>query len=396
MLSTHPFLVVYVVWHPDFEEGAAIARELYDHYRRQLYQNIAGGTGLSVIYRSVPLSETSAPIPIDFSDGETAAVVALLDDKFIEDKVYVNWLNQQLEETEKIGLSGRVFPVAIDEAAVKIGLRQQVVRWDQWANNRSYHERLVRLKIDLTHQFCRMLRVYLEQLKHPTEKENALEQYLRKVQVFLSHSKHDADGEKIAKKIRQKLFDDEGLASFFDVKDIPTGMPFDTALLHYVRTSAVVGIHTDSYSSREWCRREIIEAKKWHVPFVVVNAISDIDERGFPYLGNVPVVRMSVEEVDARCEHVILRLLDEVLKDFLWRCRVKLVFASCSADVTFFPRPPELISLASLESDGLSAGTIVYPDPPLGAEEQRLFEILVPKLRLRSLTEWLAEMPVEA
>jgi hypothetical protein len=54
----------------------------------------------------------------------------------------------------------------------------------------------------------------------------------------------------------------------------------------------MVAIHTDSYSSREWCRREIIEAKRWNVPLVVANGISNLDERGFPYMGNVPVVRL--------------------------------------------------------------------------------------------------------
>lgn len=34
---------------------------------------------------------------------------------------------------------------------------------------------------------------------------------------------------------------------------------------------------------------------------------------------------------------------------------------------------------------------MVYPEPPLGAEEQGLFEIVAPGLRLRSMTEWLAE-----
>ena len=53
-----------------------------------------------------------------------------------------------------------------------------------------------------------------------------------------------------------------------------------------------MAVHTDSYSSREWCRREIIDAKRCNVPMVVVNSMRDVDERGFPYMGNVPIVRM--------------------------------------------------------------------------------------------------------
>lgn len=107
-------------------------------------------------------------------------------------------------------------------------------------------------------------------------------------------------------------------------------------------------------------------------------------------MGNVPVVRMNPARVD-RIEDVIGRLLDEVLKDFLWRCRVELVRKSAGDRVRFLPRPPELISLAGLDRAAGTPTILVYPDPPLGAEEQRLFEEIAPDVRLRSLTEWVAE-----
>jgi hypothetical protein len=234
-----------------------------------------------------------------------------------------------------------------------------------------------------------MLRSYLERLRRPEEAEDALIPYLRKVEVFLSHSKHDAYGEHIAMRIREKLHASGGLDSFFDVHDIPTGVRFSQAILQKVRVSAVVAIHTDSYSSREWCRREVLEAKRWNVPLVVADCISEADERGFPYLGNVPVVRMDPVTAD-RIEQIIGRLLDEVLKDFLWRCWVRLVGEE-RAGVVFIPRPPELIALAGVAAVAGARVTLVYPEPPLGAEEQSLFEVVAPTLCLRSMTEWLAE-----
>lgn len=123
---------------------------------------------------------------------------------------------------------------------------------------------------------------------------------------------------------------------------------------------------------------------------VVANCISDMDERGFPYMGNVPVVRMDPRGAD-RIDIVIGRLLDEVLKDFLWRCRVALVSSAADHTVTFVPRPPELITLAGLAATvDMPKPIIVYPDPPLSAEEERLFEEISPSVRLQSLTEWLA------
>jgi hypothetical protein len=194
--------------------------------------------------------------------------------------------------------------------------------------------------------------------------------------------------------VRDELYDAQGLSSFFDVKDIPTGTRFDRVLLAQVRVSAVVAIHTDSFSSREWCRREIIEAKRHNVPLVVANCIQDADERGFPYLGNVPMVRMEPHLLD-RIDSIIGRLLDEVLKDFLWRCRVETVQRDGADDAIFLPRPPELISLAGLNCEAQSETTLVYPDPPIGSEEQRLFELIAPSVTLRSITEWIAESGVQ-
>lgn len=179
-----------------------------------------------------------------------------------------------------------------------------------------------------------------------------------------------------------------GLSSFFDVHDIPVGLRFNEVLLKQVAQSAVVAIHTDTYSSREWCRREIIEAKRYSVPLVVANCINELDERGFPYMGNVPIVRMDPQQTN-RISIIIARLLDEVLKDFLWRCRVQLVDCN-ESNIRFVPRTPELISLAGLSFSGNGQPLIIYPDPPLSAEEERLFEEIKPEIKFRSFTEWMA------
>ncbi|MGZ9569550.1 toll/interleukin-1 receptor domain-containing protein [Alcaligenes nematophilus] len=385
--STRPFLVLYVVWHPSFAAGAELADELLKHFRRKLYENVAGGTGLSVIFRSAPAPASAIPLPIDLNEAETTAVIVLMESALVADAAWVGYVRELVERAETAGLGSRVFPVALEQSALSIGIEEQALRWDLWAGTPiELQQRLIR---ELTYEFCRMLRHYLEHLKRPAEEEAALEAYLKKVQIFLSHSKHDDDGERIAYAIRDRLQDGHGLSSFFDVHDIPAGLRFHKVLLHQVRMSAVVAIHTDTYSSREWCRREIIEAKRWNVPLIVVNCISDMDERGFPYMGNVPVVRMDPRGAD-RIDFVVGRLLDEVLKDFLWRCRVELLRLTADPEIKFVPRPPELISLAGVNASGLPEAIIVYPDPPLSAEEERLFEEIAPHVRLRSLTEWLA------
>jgi hypothetical protein len=244
-----------------------------------------------------------------------------------------------------------------------------------------------RLFTSLSYQFCWMLRHYLEHMKRPGVSDGDLLAYLRRVEIFLSHSKHDRDGTEIALQFRQ-FIQDAGYDAFFDVFDIPIGLRFNRVLLEKVRVSAVVAIHTDSYSTREWCRREMIEAKLSNVPLVIANCIEDVDERGFPYMANVPIVRMDAEKRD-RVDVVVARLMDEVLKDFLWRCRVKL-FADAGPNVSFLPRPPELIVLTALKNRTPPSDTLVYPDPPIGAEEMNLFASAAPGVKLLSATEWLA------
>lgn len=386
---TRPLFVLYVAWHPDYLQGADIAEALREHFRRKLYENIAGGAGLSVIFRSVPATGSTTPMLIDLKEAETTAVVVLFDPMLAADLSWAGYVRDLVERTEIDGLGTRVFPVTIDQSALALGIEEQALRWDHWTG--SLKERSRQLINELTYEFCRMLRHYLEHLKHPAEEDAALEAYLKKVQIFLSHSKHDEDGERIARLIRDRLNEGHGLSSFFDVHDIPPALRFHKVLRLQVKVSAMVAIHTDSYSSREWCRREIIEAKRWNVPLVVANCISDIDERGFPYMGNVPVVRLDSQGAANRIDFVIGRLLDEVLKDFLWRCRLELSRGVADPAVVFLPRPPELISLASIPFTADTPElTIVYPDPPLSAEEELLFADVAPRVRLRSVTVWLA------
>lgn len=388
-LPTRPFLVIYVAWHPGFGDGARLAKVLYGHFRRQLYDNVAGGTGLPVVYRSAPAPGAEVPIDVDLRDAETSAVVMLIDDAWAADAAWVEWGRGLMGRADAAGLGARVFPIAITGAATRMGMAEQAARWDRW-EALAPEQRERRLIANLTYQFCRMLRSYLERLKHPGEDEGSLDRYLRKVEIFLSHSKHDEHGERIARLIRDRLYTGDGLDSFFDVHDIPTGLRFDKVILQKVKVSAVVAIHTDSYSSREWCRREILEAKRWNVPLVIADCISEADERGFPYMGNVPLVRMDPVTAD-RIDQIIGRLLDEVLKDFLWRCWVELLGGAGRSGVVFLPRPPELIALAGAAGNAGTGATLVYPEPPLGAEEQSLFEVVAPGVRLRSMTEWLAE-----
>ncbi len=381
-------LAVYVVWHPNYPKGSDIAELIRGHFRNGRYKNVLGDVGLSVVFRSSPVPDAETPPAIALDEAETTAVIVLAESALAGDSAWLEYVDCLVNDAEAKGLSSRVFPVTLEKAGL-IGIDEQALRWDHWEGNDT--ERGQRLIRELSYEFSRMLRHYIEHLKRPGADDEALERYLEKVQVFLSHSKHDGDGVCIAQEIRDWLHQNMALLSFFDVHDIPTGTRFSDVLNLAVKRSALVAVHTDSYSSREWCRKEVIEAKRWNVPMIVVNCIRDVDERGFPYMGNVPIVRMDPSKA-ARIEKVIGRLLDEVFKDFLWRCRIALA-GDVGSEVLFMPRHPELISLADLPTRTEVANPmIVYPDPPLGDEEKQLFQKIAPHVRLQNLTQWLTEV----
>lgn len=100
-------------------------------------------------------------------------------------------------------------------------------------------------------------------------------------------------------------------------------------------------------------------------------------------------VRMDPVAED-RLPEIAGRLLDEVLVDFLWRCRVEALPERPTGTV-FMARPPELVSLATLEVNQNMRGAVVYPDPPLDKEEMRLFGATWSDLRVQTMTQWLAE-----
>src|SRR3954449_13360834 len=101
---TRPFLVLYIVWHPDFPAGASMAEGLRDHFRPKLYENVAGGTGLSVIFRSEPVPDSSTPLPIDLDDSETSAIVVLCDQDMKDDAAWLRYARNLAAQTDEAGL----------------------------------------------------------------------------------------------------------------------------------------------------------------------------------------------------------------------------------------------------------------------------------------------------
>lgn len=188
------------------------------------------------------------------------------------------------------------------------------------------------------------------------------------VKLFVSHSKHDSTVEK-AKAFRDYINSNTQLKTFFDANDIGHGNDFAKVIERNAGNCIVVAFWGDTYSSRAWCRTEIIIAKSNHCPLVIVNAVESGENRSFPYLGNTPTRRWDGDdqaiadlalEATLRSYYVKLSLEQQAN---LYQVQYDLVFSGY----------PELFSIIGikekLSEEGKETGIIIYPDPPLGNEE---------------------------
>ena len=377
-----PF-VLHVVWHTGSADAPRVAEELRAHFGSDRYNRMAGSVGVTVLLREAGEPESAQPA-VDWAAGQVVAVVALLDRAFAADARLMSHLNGLAAQAERAGFANRLFPVALDESALA-NLGVQALRWHRWPAGDRHTGRTGRLIRELTHEFARMLRHWLA--NGQGRQDDELRRYRENIQVFLSHSKHDQQGEAAAKAIRDWLNDHSALDSFLDVDDMVAGVRFDAAIEDVIRHGVLVAIYTDSYSSREWCRREAILAKRHGVPMLVVDCLQAMDERAFPYLWNVPVIRMDAGQTN-RAAAIASALLDEVFKHYLWQQQIA-EHRQRPVRTVFTARLPELAIAAVAEGIADGEWAIVHPEPPFGEEEQQLFADLLPSVRIFTLNEWL-------
>ncbi len=379
-----PLFALYVIWHPSFTGGLEMAEQIRTHFGRDLYRMVDGAPDVSVVYRSEPMPGVATPKPIDWADATFTVAVVLADAGLVDDREWTEYIGSLSREARARGSFAGFFPVTVDPHGIDFGFDEQAVRWDLW--DQPDTERYLRLRSDLTYEFCRMVRSGIHRIQHGSEPP--LECVLENFHVFISHTKRDRDGESVARVLRDWIHENSQFSSFFDVHDIPPGQSFRDVILHQIGVGVVMAVHTDSYSSREWCRLEVIEAKRRLVPMVVVDCVPDIDPRGIPYLGNVPVIRIDPGLTD-RIATVAGCLLDELFRSWLWRYRIE-PYRSDSVGVLFSARPPELIVLAALpavQEDRDAA--IVYSEPVLGTDEVRLFSDIAPEVDVLTMKKWL-------
>ncbi len=388
-------VAIHVIWHPGSEEAKALADAIFTIFRNNVTQ-LQGGLGIPVYFYSAPQdSESDIPRTLRL-DAAHRHVVVLLIDEALMDAVdggtgwagYVADLRAQQQEPQQL------IPLTLCGEAIDFCNRHSLpnaIRWHFWARQPD-QEKLDRLAVHLIPILFDFVREELGEKPDP--------QARKKVRLFLSHAK--ADGRDWALEFRSTIQSLPGLGDFFDEVDILPGENFEVVLEREVSRAAILVIHTNAYASRDWCCWEVVAGKRFNVPIVAAHCIDDREDRAFPYLGNIPSIRVDAA-ASARVLEVIRRVLEEVLRQLLWRCAVKqyrTLKKDDLEDAIDTWRSPELVWLMLSEEinkrieqaqpDDIKI-TVLYPDPPLGRNERSIIDMYKPRITLLTPTELMAK-----
>jgi SLOG cluster2/TIR domain len=191
------------------------------------------------------------------------------------------------------------------------------------------------------------------------------------LRLFVSHAKQDIQEQGPFELVVDHLKATQPIESWIDSAKIDAGTNFAESIETGVRDAqAVLALVTTHYSTRPWCRREVLLAKRYARPLVIADCLDAVDTRAFPYLGNSPAISFA--------HGGAARVIDLLLKEHLRRLVVQRRLDRLKrADDAVFTTWPELATLASLPGPT----SILYPDPPLGDDELEVIKPLAHRVQ---------------
>ena len=356
---------VHVLWHPAYSDGHIYFKKLYSELCRNADDPLSRRIGIPIFKRSESAGTSATPLPIPFEEADHNAVIVFVDDELFNDSKWEEYLNTIIQAKGH----KRIYPIAISKHAGKMKNLtdfQHINLYTLEGDNaeETFNIRFQRLILNLLHDFSRQLLNPLPESEEVTPP---------RVKLFISHAKKD--GETIAADFRDYVRSKTKLDSFFDVNDIPDSYSFSKEIEEAISKNAVVVIfQTDAYASREWCRREVILAKRFKAAIVVVNAIKDFERRSFPYMGNVPVMRWK-KDFEAVIDKALYQILYHLVSELTLQKNIELYMPG-REDVEYTVNSPELFNFVDIirvqQKKNLTKLFVIYPDPPLGMEEVQL------------------------
>lgn len=367
-------LNLFIVWHPQFKEGINFANALYTNYTRNVCEPLSRGIGIPVYFRSNYV-ELNCDNCIKYTGAQRTAIVLLIDTNMLLSKEWHRYIDNIVDQSN-LHTNVNIYPVALTGSAFKMSEKINKINFIRLYEQEDDTNKISDLIYKLTHELCRLL-YGMKRISEISREEYSPSP----IKLFISHAKED--GKYLAKSIHDYVKSKTPLDTFFDAYDISFGYDFPKEIEAHIENSVLLIIHSDKYSSREWCRREVILAKKYSRPIIVINTLNVGEDRSFPYMSNVKCIRLiSIEN-----EYIYTKLLTSILLETL-RFKYQELFIqfvikkfNITSNInSILSYPPELISLLYLQEK--NNGFIVYPDPPLSDEETEILKMYNNKLQI--------------
>jgi len=348
MIPKFPLMVQFV-HHPGSKEAEDVAE-----YLHSILNDDPAVPGLRIPTCFIPDDNTLEPPESELADEADRVFVVLLADDYLAanskqaTESGITWSDFVLRLRQLCDESPmhRFMPIQLTENGYPIDSRLNDINFLRaWAiDNPEERQKFIARR--LVHLLTRQL------LPHERDEDDP------PLTIFLSHTKLDLEHEpQVVKSLLAHLTMEHPEKSWFDSGDIASGSRFAIEIERGVTDAALLAVVTDSYSSRSWCRREVLMAKHHQRPVVVVDAIQEHEVRSFPYAGNVPVIRWNGHSQD---------VVDLLLRENLRHAYTLKRLQQCKRpDDYILPSGPELLTVIQLEKNQ----KVLYPDPPLGAEE---------------------------
>jgi hypothetical protein len=373
-----PRLLLRVIWTSEFPVGGEFARHIYSRFCRDSERPSSRGIGIPVYFHTgTTPSSAGLPDALDLDAAESTAVIVLIDTSIRADSAWRDCVRDIESRIAATGKRHLFLPVACEDKVLSVVDKTNCIR----LFNFGLTDRADRLVSALTHELARLLLAKGADVK--TDDFGTLEKSYAPVKLFISHSKHGGEGTLIATELRDYARQHLPVATFFDSNDINAGSDFVKEIKANVADSAMVVVQTDTYSDREWCRKEVLSAKQYGCPVLVINAVTVGEDRLFPYIGNAPSIRWPFDS-PRRCEAAIDAALREVLRNVHFLEHVKaLKKAGFLPDTCVqIGTAPEILTYGNLlrakKCDRTKPSVLLYPDPPLGDEEIEILEDINP------------------
>jgi hypothetical protein len=371
-------LSIFVLWHPEFKEGKEYAQNIFNTYSGENGNLTHAKYDIPVHYRTLPYNnQTFAEIP--FSESDKNALILLVDEHMFNDS---NWTGAIDKILKSKPAKTRVFPISFSDYAFDINPEHlspiQFIETKQKGpcsgNDIESNDKIIKYRL------LESISKLLFNVKDDYDTEVHSDPPIK---LFISHAKKD--GKDLAIQFRDYIYSTTKLKAFFDANDIADGHQFEQEIKRHIDHSAFVIFNTDEYSDREWCRKEVIIAKRYRCPIIGVMDIKKGERRSFPYSGNFPTITWN-----DNFEEIINLILSQVISDKYNELFLKSIVKMYDLDVHYsclvLPKAPELFNYIDIENfkankKEVKSLIVLYPDPPIGIEELNLLNDVDKKIK---------------